>query len=137
MKAKFSKRIKYIPEFDGNRQLPEAEQIVSYLMPLKVNDLLSLMDNLQSVKLENPSSETKELKDLIDNCGELLPRYCELTNLTDADGEALTAKDITEYPYFLGLSGELLSQMAAVSMPDDEEVGNSNAQPGSPDQPSP
>jgi hypothetical protein len=137
MKAKFSKRIKYIPEFDGNLQLPADEQVVSFLQPLKVNDLLSLMDNLQSVNMDNPEDNTKEIKDLIDSCGDLLPKYCEITNLTDADGEVLTAKDITEYPYFLGLSAEILSQMAAVSMPSEEEVGNSNAQPGSPDQPSP
>jgi hypothetical protein len=95
------------------------------------------MDNLQSVNMDNPEDNTKEIKDLIDSCGDLLPKYCEITNLTDADGEVLTAKDITEYPYFLGLSAEILSQMAAVSMPSEEEVGNSNAQPGSPDQPSP
>lgn len=127
MKAKFSKRIKYIPEFDGNRQLPEGEQAVCWIKPLNMNDLLNLMDALQTANVE----EETGMKELIGQFGELVPKYVELQNMTDEDGDAIDSNTIISYPFFLGLAGEILGEMAQVSMPDEEEIKNSNTQPGS------
>lgn len=126
MKHKFSRKVRYIPEWNDNRTLPEAEQVVVEIQPLKVADLLSLVDALGGVGVAGNADALKsaDISRVVTSCGHLLPQYVTIERLEDDDGP-VTASDIITYPTYLGLATELLMQCASVSMPSESAEGNS------------
>lgn len=131
MKHKFSRAVKFIPEWSGNRELPQNEQVTALITPLKVDELLGLMDALGSAKIADgvaTITETTDLTKVVQQCGHLLPKHVTLSNLEDADGP-VSIDDVVAYPAYLGLAAELIMQCAAVSMPGESAEGNSAKPP--------
>lgn len=138
MEVKFSKKVPYTPVYNNNRELEKKKQIKTFIQPLTMDDLLTLMDAIQTVEDKGAEGgidkttimENMEgFKELVEQVGEFLPKYCEVNNLTSEDGEVFTVEDVIKYPYFLELASELLTEMATVSMPDEEEIKNSQTPP--------
>ena len=140
MKVQFSKAINYIPEWNGNRSLPDEQQIKVVFKPLTMGDLLELMDAMQEMSLDidpenlvgtkSLQANAKQVKILVETCGHLLPNYVTMTGLTDADDEAVEVSQLTNYTYYMEFAGELLNQLALTSMPTDAEEKNLVAQSG-------
>ena len=138
MKVAFSRAVDYTPEWRGNRDLPEQERCKIILKPLEMADLVLLMDKLQeasggtvdqeSLTALAEATTTEQIRGLIDTCGELVPTHCEVINLEDASGN-ISAEDIVRFPFYMELTAELLSELANISMPNEEEEKNSEPQP--------
>ena len=140
MKVNFSKQQEYIPTWRENRNLPEEEQIKVVLKPLQMGDLVVLIDGLQKAGAGNvdPESLTSDgsnklqnIKQLVEDAGELVPKYCEVYNLLGEDDTPIQTKEIVQFPFYLELVAELLTELASISMPNEREVKNSKMQPGS------
>lgn len=132
MRVKFSKSVEYIPEWKKNRDLPEAEQVRVTIKPMKMQDLMVLLDDLQRAAAdgqlavtdaEAPSNVVK-IKELLKSSGHLLPRYATVHNLFNGDDEPVGIEDVVDYPHFMGLAAEVLSYLAARAMPNEEERKN-------------
>lgn len=137
MKVSFSREVSYIPTWNGNDKLPKEEQITVLLKPLHTGDLITLMDTMQSStggKVDQESltalgeNNVNQLAELIDACGNLIPKHCTINNLEDETGP-VTAENIVQFPYYMELSAELLAQLGDISMPNEVEEGNSEPQP--------
>lgn len=140
MKVKFSANVPYTPEWNGNRQLPEKEQIKSILKPMEFDDLMSFFDAIGGSKVavelkEQISSgnvdvvkERVDFTKVIQQVGSLVPKYATIENLEGDDGP-LTVEAIARYPRFMELIIELLSKLSEISSPSEETEGNSEGQP--------
>jgi hypothetical protein len=129
MKRTFSRTVTFTPEWEGNRALPEAEQIKATIKPLVVDDLMHLMDALGSLpKQEGGALDTPALAKALSECKDIIPKYVTVSNLEDADGP-VSLEDITRYPAYLTLAVELLMEAARVSMPSESAEGNSAKPP--------
>ena len=135
MKVTFTKSVLYIPIWKGNKDLPGSEQMSVTIQPLKIADLIAIMDavggieNVEKIK-EGDTSGIKNLAMMMESVGELMVEYCELKGLEDADNKPVEISDLTKYPYYMDLASELIGAMAQHSMPGDEEVKNLSEQPG-------
>lgn len=130
MKANFCRSVKYVPAWNKNNELPEAEQMHVMLKPLNMGDLLDLMDAIQVIQGIDPQ-DTNSLKKvnaeafrkMMDSAGHLLPKYAEVHNLEDESGPVDTAT-LMSFPYYLELAAEILTQLASVSMPSEDDEKN-------------
>jgi len=127
MKASFTRSVQYVPTWNGNHQLPKKEQFTATLKPLNMADLLMLMDALQGLGVQNPddlkNTNVEKFKGLMEQAGTLIPKYIEVSNLEDESGP-VTAETLVEFPYYLELAAELLTQLASISLPDKDEEKN-------------
>lgn len=131
MKTDFSKDHDYTPEWNGNKELPEDEQVKCVLSVLDMDALMALLDAFTEVGIEGEvdtdSIDAAKIKPVLEQFGDLLPKHVtELSNLFGKKGDALTIEDVVKYPVFLNLALELLMKLTEVSSPTDEDVGNSN-----------
>jgi hypothetical protein len=123
MRHTFSRKIRFTPDWNGNSKLPEADQVWVLLQPLKIDDLLSLMDSLGGLKSDSQIT-TSEMMRVVVQCKDILPKYVELNNLEDADGK-VTIQSLIEYPAYLPLAMEILMKCASISIPSEVAEGNS------------
>lgn len=127
MKVKFSLLTPYVPEWNGNRELPEAEQCKASLKTLESMDLLELADALERQSLEGEVDTTTmtaaDIKSLLSETGRLLPKYVEVSGIEGDDG-TITVEQIVKYPDFMELAVELLMQLANISQPAEEDIKN-------------
>jgi hypothetical protein len=132
MKVEFSRAVPYIPEWNGNRDLPKSEQFSTILKPLEMEDLMQVVDAISKArsKLGDLSDiqgamteDTSTIKSMVSEVGHLIPKYVEVNDLQDQTGE-VTVQDIVKFPFYFGLSGELVAQLSEISMPNEEEVKN-------------
>jgi hypothetical protein len=131
MKHKFSRAVSFIPEWQNNRGLAPNDQIKTLITPLKVAELLDLMDALGGAKITTDAAalaDNTDLTKVVQQCGHLLPKHITLSGLEDDDG-AVSIEDVVMYPAYLGLAAELIMQCAAVSMPSESAEGNSAKPP--------
>lgn len=131
MKVKFSKNVEYIPEWNGNRDLPVGDQIKTVISPMEIGELITLMDALGmsgedgeriAINMKNYDAAVKELRSVI-------PSYIKLSNFFTEDGEEIGIELITTYGRFMGLSIELLMQCVQISIPSDVTEKNSEKPP--------
>ena len=131
MKVKFSREVKFTPGWNGNKGLPEDEQCTVILIPLQMGDLVSLIDVINefsgaaggdeiTVELEKAVSILTRIEHLKDNI--------QIVNLEDDSGP-VTSEDIVKFPRFMGLTMEIFNELAAISMPNEEDEKNSKGQP--------
>lgn len=142
MKVKFSNEVTFIPTWKGNDTATEANQFRVIVKPLEMNDLIDLLDVLGSVdkdKLasvgdepseENAKEALDQSKEMLKQCGHLVPKYCKVENLEGENGP-VSIQDVVTYPFFMQLSIEILMQMAVISMPTETDEKNSDQQPAS------
>lgn len=130
MKHKFSRSVRYVPEWNDNHKLAVDQQMVAQIKPLKVDNLIRLVDALGGVKsVADPSAlQTTDLSKVVVECGDILPAHVTLSGLEDEDGP-VPIEDIIQYPVYIGLAAELLMRCASVSMPSESAEGNSGKPP--------
>lgn len=127
MKVKFSLVTEYIPEWNENRELPEAEQCKASLKTLESMDLLELADALERQGVDGEVDSTKmtatDIKSLLSETGRLLPKYVSIEGIEGDDGP-ITIEQVVTYPDFMQLAVELLMELANISQPTEEDLGN-------------
>ena len=131
MKYKLSKTAVFAPKWNGNLDLPEAEQVKCDLNVMSLGDVLDLMDTLegQADSEGNVNSDTMDegtTTKLVNEAVRILPKYTTINNLEDQHGEEITVKNITEFPQFITLITEILFKLIEISSPNEDDVGNSN-----------
>jgi len=129
MKIDFSLSVPYTPEWRGNKDLPETEQVSCKLVVLDMGSLMSLVDAFTEMgitgEVDTDNISGDKIKPVLDQFGSLLPAHVEdFTGLYDASGRALTVEDIVKYPRFLNLALELLMKLSEISSPSDDDVKN-------------
>lgn len=140
MKYKLSKEVDFAPEWNGNQDLPEEEQVKFNLKVLSMGDVLELMDTLEDVADDSGNVDGETLnasttKQLVERAVNLLPIYATMKGLEGENGEEITVANITEFPQFIGLITEVLFQLIAISTPNEADSGNSSGQSESADSP--
>lgn len=133
MKVGFSREVSYTPTWKGNDELPKKEQITALLKPLEMEDLIQLMDSLQSMSggavdpesltADNITSNIDSVKALLSTCGHLIPNNTSIEGLEDESGP-VTSEDLVKFPYYMELSAELLTELGNISMPSEVEEKN-------------
>lgn len=128
MKIAFSLKRPFVPEFNGNRDLPEADQIKCVLTTLDNFDLLELGDafnraGMTDGEIDTSQITTEQARILLDATVTIIPKYTELTGLEGDDGP-LTIEQIVRFPDFQLLATELLVELARISAPTDADRGN-------------
>lgn len=129
MKVKFSKQVKYVPTWNGNRDLPEEERISCELTVLNMGSLMDLIDSFQSLsvdgKVDTDKVESSSMKPIIEQFGSLLPKHVvNFQGLYDDAGKAIEVAEIVEFPKFMHLAIELLLQLSSISSPSEDDVKN-------------
>lgn len=122
MKIEFSREVTYIPEFNGNKELPEGEQLSVKIKVMTLSDLLDLMDVLKSsgfqkgdVKDLNPG----QMKAIVTQAGKYIPKYCTLDH-----AEGFSVEDLAQFAVFMPLATELLFTLLNVSSPNAADAKN-------------
>jgi hypothetical protein len=118
MKIKFSKSVKFVPTWNGNRELPEQEQIKTVLSVLKFGDLQRVYEAFP--KNDGNSADRVEKFSVLTL--EYLPKHCVLEGLEDDDGPVELDRVIS-YPTYTQLASEILMEIIRISSPkgDDEK----------------
>ncbi len=130
MKIAFSREVKYIPDWNGNKSLPENEQCTAILIPLQMSDLVGLVEVIQEFEGGEDGEVKVPMEKAVGVLGKInhLKDNITINNLEDESGP-VTSDDIVKFPRFMGLTMELYNQLAAISMPNEDDEKNSNAQP--------
>ena len=140
MRIGFSRESTYVPEWNDNRKLPEPEQIKARIKPMKVSDLLLVMEAMgrrpgepePGVRLDDPNRPSAppeaelqriDVNALLREAGHILPKYVTIENLNDETGP-VTVQDLLEYGAFLTLAAELIMECARRSMPSEAAEKN-------------
>ncbi len=127
MKVSFSLTSEYTPTWNGNKELPEAEQAKATLKTLESMDLLELADALErqgvTGEVDTEKMTPADIKALMGETGRLLPKYVTIAGIEGDDGP-ITVEQITTYPDFMELAVELLMELANISQPTDDDLKN-------------
>jgi hypothetical protein len=123
MKIEFSRSREYVPEFNGNKELPEEEQLKATISVMRLSDLLDLGDTFKEADFEEGDMKNMtldQMKVLVKGAGQYVPKYVKLSG---NDGFALD--DVVQFPQFLSLAAELLFTLLSYSQPTTADVKNS------------
>lgn len=133
MKVRFSKSVKYVPEYNGNKDAGPEDQLTAELRVLSTGDLLNVMDALQECGVTGPVDTERanlgNMRPVIELVPKLLPAYVSIANLKDDDGGDLTINDVVGVSFFLPLQVELLMQLSVISTPTEDAEKNLKAPP--------
>lgn len=122
MKFEFSHEIVYVPEFNKNKELPEAEQLTVKIKPMKLADLLDLTDVLKKAGFEKGDSKDatpEQMRAIVGSGGKYVPQYCTLVG-----AEGFDLSDVVTYAHFLALATEILFTLITKSSPVVADVKN-------------
>lgn len=126
MKVAFSKAKKYVPEYNDNQKQVDEVQFYAVLKPLTNNDLFLIMDAIQETgltgKVDTTQLDGTKTGPFVKLVPDLLPRYIEIVNLKDEDGETISIETVATHAFFLPLQIELLLQLSAAGSPTDEDT---------------
>lgn len=124
MKVKFSKERKYIPEWNGNLNLPEADQVYVIIKPIKLGDLITVMDAIARVgikagELNASALEANATKMItaLNDAAPIITKHCTLFGLSGDDGE-ITIQQTAENMQFFPLFSEIMAKAIEFSQPD-------------------
>lgn len=122
MKVQFSKEVKYVPAWHNNKALPEAEQLGVVLKPLKMGELLDVLDILKAAGFnegDEKTLSTTQMRTIAAEAGKYLQSHALLANAED-----FSLQDVTEYPEFFGLAAELIFELVRLSQPSGQDAKN-------------
>jgi hypothetical protein len=122
LKIEFSRTREYTPEYNGNKELPENEQLKAQIKVMTLNDLLDLGDTFKQADFEQgdlKDMRIDQMKVLVNGAGKYVPKY---VTLQGNDGFDLS--DVVQYPQFLQLAAELLFSLLTFSQPTGTDVKN-------------
>lgn len=122
MKIEFSREVKYVPDFNGNKELPEGDQLVVNISIMSLVDLLDLMDVLKQAKFEK--GDVKDLtpgqmKTIVTQAGKYIPKYCKLEH-----NDGFSVDDLAQFAIFMPLATEVLFTLLNVSSPNVTDAKN-------------
>lgn len=129
MKVKFSRESVYVPDFNGNKELPSSEQITAKLSVMDMADYVDLAEALQvatngATEISSDKLNMGQIKMLLTNAGAYLPKYVtEVTNLEDENGKVEVAS-MLKFPIYFSLAAELLLALVSVSTLSEADVKN-------------
>lgn len=128
MKIKFSLKRPFTPEFNGNKKLPDGEQIKCILTTLDNFDLLELGDafsraGMNDGELDTSKIDAAQARILLDATASIIPKYTEITGL-DCDDGPVTVDQVVRFPDFQELATELLVELAQISAPTEADAKN-------------
>lgn len=122
MKVKFSTDTSFIPSWKGNKELSEADRVTVRLKALNTQNLLIVLDAIQGE--DGKAGRTHQLVALAD----VLKEHATIVNLTDDDGPVDMVRALN-IPFYMGLIGEIVTELANASMPNEDDSKNSETQP--------
>jgi hypothetical protein len=123
MKSGFSKSVLFVPKYNGNEALPEADKLKAICKPMSNGDVFLLADTLSGFGVKKTEEKDKldstQVQSLIGSCGEFVPRYVELQG-----NEDFTIQDVVTYMHYFDLAVELLFKLVEISQPTKADVKN-------------
>lgn len=132
MRYKFSLEHNYVPTWNGNKDLPEGEQIKVKIKPFEFGDTLLLLDALTQIgvadadgKVDTDKMDAKSIKPLIEQFGALLPKAATVINLKDDAGGDIDIGTVVRFGAFFGLAAEILMYGVSISAPNESDTKNS------------
>lgn len=129
MKVKFSRDVVYVPEFNGNRELPPEEQMSVKLGVMDMLDYVDLAEALQvatngATEISSDKLNMGQIKALVKSSGEYIPKYAsDLKGLEDENG-AVDVQALLKYPVYFPLAAEILLELVSVSTLSEADVKN-------------
>lgn len=122
MKIEFSREVKYVPDFNKNKELPENEQLIVNIKVMSLGDLLDLMDVLKQANFEK--GDVKDLtpgqmKTIVTQAGKYIPKYCKLEH-----AEGFSVEDLAQFAVFMPLATEVLFTLLNSSSPNADDAKN-------------
>lgn len=136
MKVKFSKVVPFTPDFNGNKSLPDDEQIKYELTPMELADFYDVLDALSSIKgtkqedgtiqIDTSKLNSSSQKEFMKVCQGFLPKYINSVGakLEDHGGNEITVEDIAKYAPMISLLSEFTAKLLEISTPTEVELGN-------------
>lgn len=123
MKVQFSREVRYIPAWNGNKDLPGVDQLAVTLSPLKMGELLDVLDILKRADFKQGTEQqltADQMRTIVAEAGKYLPAH-----VTKFDGaEGFTLDDAVNYSEFFGLAAELIFELVRLSSPSGQDVKN-------------
>jgi hypothetical protein len=117
----FTKVQVYVPEWNGNRNLIEAEQLRAELTVLTLQELIDVQDTLAQVQVqEGEKVSAEKLKTLIRLNVPVFFKHVRFTG----GNEGFEVSDVAEYAHFFELAMELLKRLSVISQPSEQDVKN-------------
>lgn len=124
MKVKFTRSATYVPEWNGNKELPEKEQISVDIRPMEFGDLLEFFDAIGGAQAAMEGSTQLDTSAILKIAPSVLSKYVDkVENLEDGDGP-VQLHDLMKYPVFMGLASEIIMEIAKISTPQEEAEKN-------------
>lgn len=129
----FSKKVTFIPEFNGNRDLPANARLSVEIKPVELGTLITMMDAFErmgmSGQVDTADLGTDTIKTMLEQFGALLPEHCKIVGLTDASDEPIATDDVVRYGPLMPLAMELLLELSRISSPSEDAEKNSETAP--------
>jgi hypothetical protein len=135
MKSNFSKTVPFTPEWNGNKDLPEKDQLRVTLKPMPLGDLLSCTEALSSGQLDEAKvteakkkntavkftkDDTAKMKVSIETLQEYIPKFVTI----DQGAEDFTLDEVVKYSQFSELANELIGKLVEISSPNKADIKN-------------
>jgi hypothetical protein len=123
MKVQFSKEVRYIPLWKGNKDLTGNDQIAVSLAPLKLGELLDVLDILKRADFQQGTEQqltAMQMRTIAVEAGKYLPEH--VVKFEGAEGFSLD--DVVNYADFFGLAVELIFELVRLSSPTGQDAKN-------------
>jgi hypothetical protein len=128
MKVNFTPESEYVPEWNGNRDLPDDEQIKMNLSVLSMGHILNLMDIMEqaghSGQTDDQALDVATTKKLVEMAQEILPQYVKDFRGLEVDSGPIALEAISDYPQFMALIVEITFELINRSSPNEDDKGN-------------
>lgn len=132
MKLNFTNVTIFTPMWNGNKDLPEDEQVKVTIKDMDLTDLIAVADAMGDLVGSGAMDQEKvpvtQIKSLITAAKEILPKYCTLENLEDSQGNPVQITDILGSSKYINLMLEVFTEIVNTSEVSEEDQGNSPAQ---------
>ena len=134
MKINFSRLVKFTPEFNNNKSLPEDQQIKFVLRSMSIGDFTESAAFIHKIsrgnkEVSSDNLDVEQTLSIIKNVGRFVPQHVEeMKGLEDNDGLVGVPSLVSFLPFF-PLASEVLLQLLSISAPNADDVGNSTGQP--------
>lgn len=120
MKVRFTKNVEFTPVWNGNKELPDADQVKVSLKVMEFATLQQMLDDMRT--LTTPEGKPDAIR-LLAKSGETLATHAAIHNLASDEGD-VTIADLVKYPTFLLLGMEIMMKLVEISMPTEKDEGN-------------
>lgn len=127
MKVKFSRKVLFTPEWNGNKLLPDHERVFVNLKPLTMAELIDLAEvigELADMRQENvTSADLKRIGSLLKTMTPIFKSNVEIQGLEDENGP-VTSEAVLEYQTYMELATEIMAKLSEISSPSEKSEKN-------------